>query len=342
MKRIYIKLFVVIVLTASSIFAGGGVRNGTGAAPQLLIPVGVRGIAMGGSSLAGSAGLEALYWNPANLSIEGGTNVLFSHMTHIADIGVTYFGVSTNIEGFGSVGLTLKSLAIGTIDVTTVENPDGTGQSFKPSFMTLGLTYSRMLSDRISVGMTVNYVTETIDLVSASTLAFNIGVTYRNLANIEGFSLAMVLKNLGPQMKYDGSGLYIAATPTSLERGETLYKREAAAYDLPSTLEIGLSYQYNINSSNSLQLDGTYENANYYADEYKLGLEYSLNNMFFVRGGYALTPELDNADYNIYGITAGLGLKYDLGGGTVMKLDYAYKQTKFFDDTHVIGVQFGF
>ncbi len=341
MKKIYLKLFILI-LTASVAFADGGVRNGTGAASQLLIPVGARGIAMSGSSVAGSSGLEALYWNPANLAIDGGTNVMFSNMTHIADIGVTYFGVSTSLEGFGTIALNLKSLSIGDIPVTTVDNPDGTGQSFKPSFITIGLTYSRMLSDRISVGLTVNYISEKLDLVSTSGVAFNFGVTYRNLANINGLALAMVLKNFGPQMKYDGSGLYIAATPASLERGEVLYKRDAAAFDLPSTLEIGLSYTYNFNSSNSFQLDGAYQNSNYYADEYKVGLEYALNNMFFVRGGYLFTPSFsDNTDYNIYGLTAGLGIRYDLGG-TLLKVDYAFRQTKFFNNNHVFSLQFGF
>ncbi len=341
MKKIYLKLFLLI-LAASTVFADGGVRNGTGAASQLLIPVGARGIAMSGSSLSGSTGLEALYWNPANLAIDGGTNVMFSYMSHIADIGVTYFGVSTNLEGFGAIGLTLKSLSVGSINVTTVDNPDGNGRSFKPTFMTLGLTYSRLLSDRISVGLTMNYITETMDLVSSSALGFNFGVTYRNLANINGFNLAMALKNFGPQMRYDGSGLYLNATPTSLERGEATYKMTAAAFDLPSTLEIGLSYNYNFNASNALQVDATYQNSNYYADEYKFGLEYSLNSTFFVRGGYTYTPSFaDNMDYNIYGLTAGLGLRYDLGG-TTLKVDYAYRQTKFFDDNQVISVQFGF
>ena len=340
MKKIYLKLFMLI-LAATTVFADGGVRNGTGAASELLIPVGARGIAMSGSTLAGCSGLEALYWNPANVGIESGTQVMVSYMSHIADIGVTYFGVSTNLEGFGTIALSLKSLSIGNIGITTVDNPDGNGQSFSPSFMTLGLTYSRMLSDRISVGITMNYISEKIDLVSSTAFAFNFGVSYRNLANINGLNLAMVLKNFGSQMRYDGSGLYILATPSSLERGEATYKMTAAAFDLPSTLEIGLSYNYNFNASNALQIDGTYQNSNYYADEYKLGLEYSLNNMFFIRGGYAYTPSFsDNMDYNIYGITAGVGLKYDLGG-TALKVDYAFRQTKFFDNNHVIAVQFG-
>ena len=341
MKKIYLKLFLLII-TASTIFADGGVRNGTGAAAQLLIPVGARGIAMSGSSVAGSSGLEALYWNPANLAIEGGTNVMFSQMNYIADIGVTYLGASTNLEGFGSLAFTLKSLSMNDIAVTTVDDPDGTGQLFKPSFLVLGLTYSRLLSDRISVGVTVNYISERIGLVSTSGLGFNVGVSYRNLANINGFNLSMALKNLGPQMKYDGSGLYILSRPSTLERGEANYKMDAMAFELPSTLEIGLSYAYNFNASNMIQLDAVYQNSNYYADEYRIGMEYGLNQSFFVRGGYTFMPTFENKDYNVFGVTAGVGLKYDLGGGTSVKLDYAFRQTKFFDNNHVISVQFGF
>lgn len=340
MKNIYLRIFIILALAASAIYAGGGVRNGTGAASQLLIPVGARGIAMSGSSISGTSGLESVYWNPANLSYDQGTNVLFSHMSYIADIGVTYVGVSTNIDGFGALAFSLKSLAIDEINVTTVENPDGNGQTFQPTFLTLGVTFSRLLSDRIAVGVTMNYITEKLGLVSANAVGFDIGITYRNLANVDGLALAMALKNFGPQMRYDGSGLYINATPSTLERGEAAYKREAMAFELPSLLEIGMSYNLNFNASNYLQLSGTYQNANYYGDEVRLGMEYGLNDMFFVRGGYMFLPELDNDDANIYGLTAGLGIKYDLGG-TQLKFDYAFRQTQFFDDNHVFTIQLG-
>ncbi|MDP3442129.1 MAG: PorV/PorQ family protein, partial [Ignavibacteria bacterium] len=183
MKKIKLigSLLIISLFASSSIFAGGGSRNGTAGAAQLLIPVGARGIAMSGASLVGSSGVEAIFWNPANLSRgESATNVMFSHMNHIADIGVQYGAVSTNIEGFGAIGLSLKSLNIGSIAVTTVENPDGTGQTFAPQFMTLGVTYSRLLSDRIAVGLTANFVTEKIELVSSTGIAFNVGISYKN------------------------------------------------------------------------------------------------------------------------------------------------------------------
>lgn len=342
MKKIkFVVNLLLISLLTTSIFAGGGSRNGTAGAAQLLIPVGARGVAMSGSSLVGSSGVEAIYWNPANLARgEQATNVMFSHMNYIADIGVEYGAVSTNLEGFGAIGFSIKSLNIGSIPVTTVQAPDGTGQTFTPQFMTLGLTYSRLLSDRIAVGITANLISEKIELVSTTGLAFNVGISYKNLGNVDGLSFAVVLKNLGPQMKYDGSGLLIRADAASLQRPTQLYKIEAAGYELPSTLELGLGYTYNINSSNALMVNGVFQNSNFYGDEYKLGMEYTFDNLLFVRGGYMFLPELEKDD-NIYGLTAGVGINYDLGGVN-MKFDYGYRQTKFFDANHVFTVTLGF
>ena len=334
-------LLILTVFASSSIFAGGGNRNGTAGATQLLIPVGARGVAMSGASLVGAKGLEALYWNPANLvRSETNTSVLFSQMNYIADIGVTYGAVSANIEGFGALAFSIKSLDIGDIPITTNTNPDGTGQNFTPSFVTVGVTYSRMLSDRISFGVSGNFISERLDLVSTSGIAFNVGIAYQNLANVNGLSFAVVIKNLGPQMKYDGSGLNINAVAPDLTRPQQLYKIDAAPFELPSTLELGFGYEYALNEVNSVQLNGVFQNSNFYGDEYKLGAEYSYDNLFFVRGGYMLLPELDK-EANIYGLTAGVGLNYNLGG-VGFKFDYAFRQTDIFDDNHVFTVQLGF
>lgn len=73
-------------------------------------------------------------------------------MNYIADIGVQFGAVGVNFEEFGSIAFSIKSLSVGDIIKTTVENPDGTGQTFAPQYSTIGLSYSKMLSDRVSVG----------------------------------------------------------------------------------------------------------------------------------------------------------------------------------------------
>ncbi len=344
MNRIKISFIILVTLlvTAGSILAGGGSRNGTAGATQLLVPVGARGIAMGEAAITNTIGVDALYWNPANLSLaKSNTNALFSHMNYIADIGVEYGAVSTRIDGFGSVALNIKSFDIGDIPVTTTDNPDGTGGSFSPQFITIGLTYSTLLSDRISVGLTMNYITEQLDLASASGISFNVGVTYRSLFSMEGLTFAIVMKNIGPQMTYDGTGLLIAADPGSLSRPEQFYKMDAAGFELPSTFELGLGYNYNIDGDNALLASTSFRNNNFYADEYQIGAEYSYSNMFFVRGGYTMAPDLES-DANIFGLTFGAGLKYNMSGLDV-SFDYAYKAVEYeaLGDNHIFTILLG-
>ena len=143
---------------------------------------------MGESNVANAFGVDALFWNPAGVSkMTNSASVTFSHMNYIADIGVEYGAVAANFEGFGTIGLSVKSLSVGDIEVTTTRDPDGTGTIFSPQHLVAGLTYSRQLTERIGVGLTMNYVTETLGEVSASGVAFNVGVIYDNLAEINGF-----------------------------------------------------------------------------------------------------------------------------------------------------------
>ena len=352
MKKVIISvgfIIIVLLLAASDLYAGGGRRNGSGGASELLIPVGARGIALGGSTLANSYGLEALFWNPANIARVGdySTNVLISHMEHIADIGVEYGAISTDIESFGSLAFSIKSLAIGDIPVTTVSNPDGTGALFSPTFLTMGLTYARMLSDRIAVGLTANLISEEIDRVSATGVAFNVGVSYSDFADITGLSIAFVMKNIGPEMKFDGPGLLIEAQTPDFTRSGELYKIDAAPFELPSIFELGASYQLNIDEQNSLQLGGVFSNNNFYGDELKGGLEYGYDNTFFVRAGYFAATNMEtefssSSDYNTYGFNAGFGLSYDIGGAMLI-LDYAYRAVQYdgLGDNHAFSLGFG-
>lgn len=338
MKKI-IKLITVfiLVLATSNIFAGGGKRTGTSGAAELLIPVGPRGIAMGESNLVSATGVEALFWNPAGVShMQNNADVLFSHMSYIADIGVEYGAVAASFEGFGAIALSIKSLAIGDIPVTTTLNPDGTGEVFSPSFVTAGLSYSRMLTDAISVGLTANLVSERMADVSATGLAFDFGVIYQNLADINGLAIGVVLKNLGTEMEFDGSGLY---QQTQIGNVSRFTKIDAAAFEMPFNFQLAAGYSPVVDEMNSLLFTGIYQNNNFSGDEGKLGAEYGYNDLFFVRAGYQFA--MQESDNYIYGFTAGAGINYEIEGFGV-KVDYAFRDVEFFDGNHVFALTLGF
>jgi hypothetical protein len=333
----------LLVLISSISFAGGGNRNATAGATQLLIPVGTRGIAMGGATLSNSKGLESLFWNPANIArTDKSLEVLFSHMSYIADIGVSYGAVSFSVGSIGQFALSIKTLNLGDIIRTSVTYPDGTGATFSPQFSTIGLSYARDLSDRITVGLTANLVSETMDQVSASGVAFNLGIAYQNLANIDGLSLGFVIKNLGSRMKYEGGGLNIEAAADGYNRddkGTSTYKVDSAPFEMPNTLEIGLGYSFTFAKNNAVQLVTTFKNDNFYEDTYSVGAEYGYDNLVFIRGGYTFMPTVES-DERTEGFTAGFGVHYSVGDVS-FRVDYAYKDVQYFDANHIFSIGIG-
>lgn len=334
-------LAVVMILASATLYAGRPDKSGTAAGSELLIPVGGRYTALAGASTATAFGVDAISWNPAGLSRSNkGAEALFSHMEYIADIGVEYFAVGAAFEGFGSVGVSLKTLSFGEMEITTETAPDGTGQTFSPTYVTVGLTYSRLLTDRISVGATVNMVTERIDRVQASAVAFDFGVQYSSFANLGGLSIGLAARNIGTSMQFTGPGLLIDASGTDLRRPASFYEVQAQTDELPSVIELGVAYTYNVNDENRLSLAGVFQNNNLSEDEYKLGLEYTFNDLFFIRGGYTFSNEYIPDAYP-YGLTAGAGIKYAFTGIEV-GVDYAYRDVQFFDGNHTISLRLGF
>lgn len=342
MRSVLCLLLAVCVVAVAD--AANESRIGTAGAQELLIPVGARGIAIGGSNMIFSSGVDAIYWNPAGLgrmtsSVEG----MMSSMTYIADINVVYGALGVQAGEFGTLGFTVKSLGFGSIPITTSAFPDGTGEKYSPTYITMGLTFAKSVTDRIAVGVTANLVSEQILAMSATGVAFNFGIQYQNLGT-QGLDLGITVKNIGTNMKFAGANLLQRADASTGLRGTQYYSVEAASSEMPSCLEIGLGYTHKLDEKNSARLGGMFRNNNYQEDEYNLGAEYSFDNLFFVRGGYTLPGKskkdvTGQRDY-IYDFTLGAGVHYN-AGGLDLSFDYAYRHIKYFDASNVITLKIG-
>ncbi len=324
MKKL-LTLFLIITVSMS-VFAGDPARKGTSGAEQLLIPVGARSIATGQAFISHFSGIESIYYNPAGLDREGGTQAMFNYMNYIADIDLTYFAVSAQLE-IGSIGLTYKTLNFGDIPVTTVENPDGTGQMYSPDYFVIGLTYSKMITDRVSAGVNFNFIHEGILNTSANGFAIDFGVQYRFTPN---FSLGASVKNIGSNMDYNGEDLKTKTEVpgSALGSGSTVYEIDTEGFSIPSYFELSLAYTNEFNESNSLSLGGVFRNNNTLEDAARVGLEYNFNDNFFLRGGYDFA--LENQDQQIFGFTAGAGISYDFAQDMGLAFDYAFRDVKEF------------
>ena len=338
MKKIV--LIILTVFFTVSLYPGDKSRRGTTGADQLLIPVGARSIATSGAFVATVDGLESIYYNPGGMDVSKKSEAMFSYMNYVADINISYFAAGTSLGEFGSVALSLKSLDIGDIPITTNEFPDGTGSTYSPSFITIGLTYSKTLTDRVSIGTNVKFINETIGNTIASGFAIDAGVQYKFNDNL---SIGATINNIGSNMTYAGQDLRVqTGVPGSvIGAPDGTYEVVAEPFQIPSYFQLSLAYQENFDEENRIMLASTFVANNSLDDAINFGLEYSYMNTFFIRGGYQMYTE--NMDESIYGFAAGAGVNYDVGSGLGITFDYAYRDVQDFPTSnHIFTVKLAF
>lgn len=332
-------LTVLIILTFTvSLFAGDTARKGTSGAEELIIPVGARSIATSGAFNSHFTGVESIFYNPGGLDRMVGTEAMFNYMNYIADINLSYFAIATQTQ-YGSIALTYKTLDFGDIPVTTTANPDGTGQLYSPNFFVLGLTYSKMITDRVSAGLTFNLINEGIMQTDASGWAIDFGLQYRFTPN---FSLGVTIKNIGANMSYSGENLKtkVLVPNTSLGSGKAVYEVDTENFQIPSYFDLSLGYTFIFDDQNNLSVGGVFRNNNTLEDYVKLGLEYDFMNVIYIRGGY--NHVLENSDDAIFNWSLGAGVNLNVGDGLNIKFDYAFRNVENFPtDSHVFTVLFG-
>lgn len=335
------KFLILLVITSIPFigYAGDATRKGTSGADELLIPVGARSIATGGAFISTITGVEAIFYNPGGLDLMNGSEAMFSYMNYIADINISYFALGTKLGDLGSIALDYKSVDFGDIPVTTFENPDGTGQTYSPAYLVVGLTYSKVLTDRVSAGTSVKFVHEGIMNTSANGWALDFGVQYRFKSNL---AIGAAIKNIGSNMRYTGEDLKVKTNVpgSALGSGSGVYEADTEPFQIPSYFELSASYVAQINEQNSFQMASFFRNNNNLEDLMGVGAEYAFMNTFFIRGGYNFLLE-NNADY-IYDFTAGAGINYEMAGGVDLVFDYAYRNVKEFSaPNHIFTVKIG-
>lgn len=343
MKLKYIKITTIILTLLFAVnISYGGPRSklGTSAAPELLIPVGSIGTSLNGSNLSNLTGVDAMFWNPAGLASLNSpkAEMMFSHTIYFADMNMQYLAVGTSLGNIMNLGFSIRSLNIGDIEETTETQPEGTGTTFSPSYIVANLTLAKQMTDKIRFGTNIKLISESVADVSATGVAFDFGIQYKG--GNTGLAFGIAIKNLGPAMTFNGSGLDRTIIATNQQK--SVQRVILQEYDLPTSLELGVSYSANIGKKNFVNLYTAFDNSSFSSDEYRFGLEYSWNNILSLRGGANVLPDKES-DESLFGPTFGVGIKYPFGSMTI-GFDYAFRDVTeaAFKPNHFFTLNLGF
>ncbi|MFQ5605393.1 MAG: PorV/PorQ family protein [bacterium] len=332
MSKLNLKLFLILVTTLilfnqANAQDGPDPQNvtsinrvGTTAATFLKIGAGARPIAMGGAYTALSDDILSVYWNPAGLARIGGAGeATFNHAEWLADIQYDFAAFSLNAGDIGSFGMHVISLRTPEQVVRTVSNPEGTGQVWDANSISLGVTFSKNLTDRFSIGITGKYIQESIFNETARGGAFDIGVMYDT--PFKNLRIGASISNFGSKMRLDGRDLKFNEAPINepgaVDEVPSQFKTES--FDMPLNFRFGIAWKLvdNENMSVLTVADGLQPNDN--NESVNGGIELGFKNVLFLRGGYKSLFLADSEQ----GATFGVGLKYDVVGAN-LKFDFGW------------------
>jgi hypothetical protein len=334
------------VMGAAVVFAGNPDRQGEAGAYELLINPWARSAGLHTLTTASVTGVEAMQINVAGLGRINKTQVNLGHTRYLvgSDMNLNALGLAKKVGKNGSFGFQLVAVDFGKIPLTTVETPEGSGATFSPSFTNLGLSYAHVFGNKVSVGVTVKAINESIANVSARGIALDAGVQYVTGKN-DNFKFGISLRNIGGKMTFTGSGLTIPRpNPDGTFNYSLSYYNRSAGFELPSQLNIGVSYDFVLSKSNKLSVISNFSSNAFSRDNVGVGLELTVAKNFSLRGAYktefgtansAVQTSIDN------GLCGGFSLSLPVkkGSDTKISLDYAYRTSTVFSGTHNLGLR---
>ena len=262
--------------------------------PILKVDQGARMAAMGGSFVAISDDINAIFSNVAGLT----------HIERAAfTLGYTRWLLSDHMftGGFaystpqGTFGLNVVSFRPEPFEENTIFQPQGTGREPDLGSISIGVAYARKLTDKLSFGALVRWTQETLDTDRLSALDLSVSTLF--YTGFRSLRLGMAFENLG--------------------RDKTLIEQTAR---MPVTFSVAAAMEIVGQKGEPMYLTVTGEN--YYATDlaqaqYRVGGELWFQDAFALRGGYKI-----NFDEESY--TLGVGVKFQPAEGRDIRADFAY------------------
>ncbi len=347
-KTISFGIMLLLLVHVSLIWGQNGpYRMGTTAANFLEMGIGSAANGMGEAYVAAARDLSSVYWNAAGIAYMPNNEVQFSYQPWFADISVGFAGAGLVLPKIGTIGLSITTMNYGTIDVTTMDMQDGTGETYSSFEYAVAFSFARKLADWFAFGASGKYIGSNIWHMKANAMAVDLGVMVNTHffaidgKRENGMTIGMSISNYGTRMRYDGMDLLRPIDIAPDKHGN--YKDVPGQFrlqqwELPLILRLGFAVHPIVSNSQKLTVavDALHPNNN--SESVNVGAQYQYNlpgtGRLFLRGGYH--GLFMNQSY--YGLTLGGGVHLTLLGNQVIKLDYAFKDMKVVGNTSTFSI----
>jgi len=315
-------------------------KVGTTASKFLSVPIGSRALALAGAYASVANDATALYWNPGGLAQLENREIFFMHSDWLAGINFDYLALALYGGSKGNFGLSITAMTMGDMEVTTENQPEGTGEFFTASSFAFGLTYSRKITDRFMIGGTTKLIYETIWNSTATGFAIDVGTLF--ITPFYGVRFGTSISNFGTKMQMSGDNLLVRKDidPNTKGNNEDVNAvLETDKFDLPLNLKIGISRDFAMGEQNrlTLSMDALYPNDN--QQSLNIGAEVAMfDEQIFLRGGVR-TLFLNNSEEEF---VVGAGLKHRFFGNVQLSLDYAFQSFARLRNVHQYSLLLNF
>jgi len=340
-KFLPLKIITGIIFISSLVFSG----QGSAGAKFLQINNGSHGMANGGSLVARVGLLEAVYYNPASIASIKNAQFYATHVDYYIDLKFEQvsFAYKTPI---GSFSVALFGLLSGEMEETTEEAPTGTGRMFTANDIAGQLSFAKKFTNKFSGGVTAKYVYQSIDKLSSSGLAFDMGALYKT-GIFNNLIIGFAFRNFGSDLRYTGENLQqlTSLTENVFEEEDVKIELSSESYSLPTAFELGFSLEFEKQIPGKIVASASLHNIVDQSEYFSFGIEYHYFEYMYFALGHGNITALINSDLsdedlngNMRGISGGVGLNLKPVFNQSIWVTYAFEGHKYFNPIHSFGV----
>ena len=350
MNRI-ILVMGILALMLKPISAQNPTRVGTTVANFLEIGYGTAGSGMGDAFVSMVNDLSSIYWNPAGLANLKRHEAMFIHQPWMQETKSIMAGVGIVLPRIGTLAISMIGMEYGEMEVTTMEEQEGTGEMFFSSDKAFIFSYGRKLATWFSMGASAKYITSKIWHTSGNAIAVDFGVLintpfFSPSGDIgQGLIIGMSISNYGTRMRYDGMDLMNPIDILPDEGGNYGYVEgqfRMQEWELPLIFRIGTSVNLIYNDYHQLTLSGDALHPNNNGESVNVGAQYVLKmasvGKIYLRGGYKALF-MENSEF---GPSFGFGVTTHLLHNTGVSFEYAYRDIGILGNSNSYSIRINF